>query len=195
MSKRDKRRRKHTGSSTGKNRRAVAPGGLYTTTVEEQEALPWRDRLGTDMHAQPGFTQVGNTPVLLCSPTHELQLVSEDGSEVRNTWAEALPLARFTRVHDMRTIHEVGVDTEWTVRLGPASRNPTDQRFFTLNCVVRGPSMSGKGIGLFYQGPVHVPPDWITEAKAQNKLIILTSARDGTENWAAAAHLNRPKNH
>ncbi|WP_309116011.1 hypothetical protein [Saccharothrix sp.] len=186
-----KKRARHDGRTTGKTRRAAEPGTPYTGRVEDLANGPWRDRVGSDMNTQTGFTPVG-TPVLICIPTHELHVLSEDGVTSVNTWAEGLPLQRFRQITDLNRLDEIGVDVDWTVTLGPASRLPSDPRFVTLTGAVRGPSPTGAGVALFYQGTINTSPEWIDKAKRLNKLIIVAKARQGAENWAVAAHLNRP---
>lgn len=193
MSKKD-RRRQHS-RTTGKTRRATDPGTVYTSTVDAEEAKPWRDRVGSDMQTQVGFTDPGYTPVLFLMPTHELHLFADDGTTSTNAWTESLSAARFHQVTELHRLDEVAVDADWTVQLGPASHHPGDPRFLTLNGVVRGPSSTGTERDLFYQGQINTSGEWLEQAQRHNKLLLVATARDGAEYWAAAAHLNRPTTH
>lgn len=89
------------GPTTGKSRRAAEPGTVYTTSVDDLTAGPWRDQVGSDMETQVGFAEPGHMPVLICTPTHELHFLAEDGSTSINTWAEGLPIQRFQKVPDL----------------------------------------------------------------------------------------------
>lgn len=179
--------------TTGKNRRAAKPGAVYAGRVEDLESTPWRDQVGSDMETQTGFTESEHTPVLICTPTHEIHVVAEDGSTSTNSWAEGLPIQRFRQVTDMRRLDEISVDMEWTAQLGRSQHLPGDRGFVTLTGAVRGPSPAGTGVTLFYQGPINTLPEWVDAAKRGNKLIVVTYARQGSETWAVAAHLNRPR--
>ncbi|MET9263784.1 hypothetical protein [Amycolatopsis sp. NPDC004079] len=178
--------------TTGKNRRAADPDTAYVVDLEADKDRPWRDRAGSDMNTNIGFTQKQRTPVLICTTTHEIHVIAEDGTAAANSWAESLPTMGFRKVIDQHLLDDIGVDVDWTVQLGRAERLPNDPRFVALTGVVRGPGPDG-GTELFYQGPIIAIPEWIDEAKRRNKILILTKARQGAEEWAVGAHLKRPR--
>lgn len=177
---------------TGKSRRAAEPGTAYSGPIEDLTTTQWRDQVGSDMRTQVAFTAGEHTPVLVCIPTHELHLLPGDGGTSANSWAESLPKQRFQQVTDLRRLDEISVDMDWTIQLGRPSRPASAPQTVTLTGVVRGPSPSGTGVALFYQGQINTISEWIDEAKRRNKVVIVAKARDGAEDWAVAAHLNYP---
>jgi hypothetical protein len=161
-------------------RRAAEPGTVHIGRVDDQQPLPWRDRIGSDMHTQTGMS--GTRAVLICIPTHEIHAIGDDGTTSINTWSAGLRESGFQLVDDLHLLEHIRVSDGWTVELGPAT--PREQ-YLTVAGTVHGPFVGE--LRTFYEGEINTVTSWLDAVQAHGSLVLLAQARDGAEDWAIGA--------